>query len=356
MRISDSSVALASTHYRHEEHLEEESLRLWVGDTRPDFEGNRQSGQPAATAAVIVNLSDEARHLATPQGGAAPLEASAETAPPAENEDPNLRVIRFIIEALTGKKIKLSTFTRTAEAGPSAPAAQAAESEQPQRQGWGLEYDYHEMHREEESVQFKASGEIRTADGQTIQFNLELAMHREFVQETSVSLRAGDAVLVDPLVINFNGTAAQLSDQHFRFDLDMDGTDDAMPFLVGGSGFLALDRNNDGVINNGGELFGPATNNGFAELRGLDSDGNGWLDENDPMFEKLRIWLKDAAGSETLVGLREKNIGALLLDSAATPFSLTDTANTILGKVRETSIYLRETGGGGTIQELDIAV
>lgn len=354
MRIDDASLSLASSHYQREEHLEEESLRLWVGNERPDFEGNDSPVPAASPAAVIVTLSDGARNLAAQQGAAPPsAEAGDAAAPPTESEDPRLRVIRFIIEALTGKKINVSTFTPTEESTPSASnAARNAEGGQPQRQGWGLEYDYHTRYQEEEAVRFAASGEIHTADGRTIKFNLELNMQRQFVQETAISVRAGDALLVDPLVINFNGTAAQLSDQRFRFDLNADGMDEEMRMLAGGSGFLALDRNNDGVINNGSELFGPATGNGFSELQGLDSDANGWLDENDPMFAEVRIW----AGDNNLYRLRDKNVGALRLAPAATPFSLTDNANVLQGKVRETSVYLTEAGQAGTIQELDIAV
>lgn len=358
MRIRDASVTLASTHTHREEHLEEESLRFWVGTERPNFEGDRQPAPAEAPAAVIVTLSNEALDRAR-QALAASTDPLAETAAssPESSEDPKLRTIRLILEALTGRKIKVSTFMPTEPETPAVPADPSAAAGQPERQGWGLEYDYHERHQETETVQFAASGEIHTADGQTIRFELELALQRGFVQETSLAVRAGDARLVDPLVINFDGTAAQLGAQHFLFDLDMDGTAEELPSLAAGSGFLALDRNNDGVINNGGELFGPASGNGFTELGELDSDGNGWLDENDPMFAKLRIWLQNgAAGSDTLYSLREKNIGALLLDSIATPFTLTDSANTLQGKLRETSIYLAESGEVGTIQEVDVAV
>ena len=252
MRISDAGVTLASIHNHHEEHIEEESLRFWAGNERPDFEGDRQPAPADAPAAVIVTLSSEALNRAQ-QKLAASTNLLAETAasPPESSEDPELRAIRLILEALTGRKIKVSTFTPTGPGTPAVPADPSAAAEQPGRQGWGLEYDYHERRRETETVQFTASGEIHTADGQTIQFSLEFALHREFMQETSLSVRAGDARLVDPLVINFDGTAAQLGAQHFLFDLDMDGAAEEMPSLAAGSGFLVLDRNSDGIVNNG---------------------------------------------------------------------------------------------------------
>jgi hypothetical protein len=91
-------------------------------------------------------------------------------------------------------------------------------------------------------------------------------MSREFVQTTDVSLHARDAMLVDPLVINFSGTAAQLIDQTFAFDLDADGQEEEVPLVAGGSGVLVFDRNQDGKVNDGTELFGPTTGNAFTNL------------------------------------------------------------------------------------------
>lgn len=63
---------------------------------------------------------------------------------------------------------------------------------------------------------------------------------------------------------------------------------------------MALDVNYDGIINDGRELFGPRTGNGFLELAEFDIDGNNWIDENDPIFEKLRIWTLDEKGNEVI--------------------------------------------------------
>lgn len=123
-----------------------------------------------------------------------------------------------------------------------------------------------------------------------------------------------------------------------------------------GSGFLALDHNQDGVINDGSELFGPTSGNGFAELAAYDSDNNGWLDENDPVFNDLRLWVMGEGGTSYLATLASRGIGALLLNSADTEFSLTDSNNATLGQIRDTSIFVRENGSVGTIQEVDLAV
>jgi hypothetical protein len=103
-------------------------------------------------------------------------------------------------------------------------------------------------------------------------------------------------------------------------------------------------------VNDGRELFGPQTGNGFAELASYDADHNGWIDENDPVFSKLRIWTQDR-----LFTLSEKGIGAIATSSAETPFALKDGATSLQGNIRSSGIYLSENGAAGTIQQVDLA-
>ena len=136
---------------------------------------------------------------------------------------------------------------------------------------------------------------MKTADGKTIDISVQLNMSRTFYSHESISIRAGDALApIDPLVINFDGPAAALTERNFQFDLDCDGEMNQISFVGSGSGFLCLDLNEDGRINDGSELFGPRTGNGFAELAAYDEDGNGWIDEADSIYERLRIWTRDA--------------------------------------------------------------
>ncbi|MFA6499110.1 MAG: hypothetical protein WC256_08375 [Desulfurivibrionaceae bacterium] len=356
MKIAAAAVSLASTHALHEEQVREESLRFWVGNERPVFAGEEEP------AAAQVRISQEGRQLQ--QAAAQPLVAAdgaagtpSETSPP---EDPKLKAMRLILEALTGKKIRITSFEpASSENAPPYPGAaqgtKPAESSVA-RQGWGLEYDLLETTSEQESMTFSATGQVATADGQTVDFQLQLAMQREFVTTNRVQIRDGDARLVDPLVINFNGKAAELSGGRFAFDLDADGNTEQISGLAAGSGFLALDRNQDGKINNGLELFGPASGRGFGELAQLDSDGNGWLDENDPRYAELRVWMRDEAENESLATLAEKKVGAILLNPAQTDFALKNSGNGLLGQLRESSVFVGENGGAGTVQEIDLAV
>jgi hypothetical protein len=363
MRIDSSLVALSSSHTYREEYTRQESLRVWVGDPG--------SGEGSLTASGdLVQLSDQARALAAAEAdgnnggkavngagggkdGTMVLEASPE-------DKLKLLILQRLIEALTGRKVTINTLDGV-EIELSVTARvhleiARPEEQQPQQQGWGLQYDASETYIEQEKTSFAAAGIIRTSDGREIEFLLQLELSREFMQTESVSLRAGDAARIDPLVINFDGNAAELTDAKFSFDLDGDGDPDQVSFVGPGSGFLVLDRNGDGLINNGGELFGPASGNGFAELSQLDSDGNGWIDENDPAFSKLQIWTKDARGNDSLSTLAGRGVGAIYLGSVDTPFAIKDRGNVLQGEARQTGVYLSEDGKAGTIQQIDLAL
>lgn len=184
---------------------------------------------------------------------------------------------------------------------------------------------------------------------------MALNMSCSFTSALVESFRAGDA-LKDPLVINFDGTAVQLTQNKFSFDIDTDGSKEQIPFVAPGSGFLALDTNNDGAINNGTELFGALSGDGLAELAAYDGDKNRWIDENDAVYSRLRIWAKTATGENQLLALGDKGIGALFLGRVDTPFAIKDNSNALQGQVRSTGIFLREAGGAGTLLQLDLVV
>ena len=139
--------------------------------------------------------------------------------------------------------------------------------------------------------------------------------------------------------------------------MDSDGKAEELSSLTGGSGFLALDLNNDGVINDGSELFGTKSGDGFKDLAAYDKDGNGWIDENDEVFKHLKVWTKNADGSDRLIAIADAGVGAIYLGNASTEFSVnTLDTNRTQGIVRSTGIFLKESGEVGTIQHVDLVV
>jgi len=367
MKIAESSIHFLSQHTSIEKHQKQELLAVWgPGEERATQNLSGGAGKELdvekelslfTETATTVELSQQAMHAR--RAGSVEETVSRETE---IMMDLNIRILKAMIERITGKKIDIASSGGLQSSGeaPAAPPegeqvtdggnAPAASEEIPQG---GFAYDYYESHYESESTGFSSSGTILTEDGKEIEFAVNLQMSREFFSEESLSIRAGDA-LKDPLVINFSGKAAELTQETFSFDIDNDGHGNQISFLQPGSGFLALDKNGDNTINNGSELFGPQSGNGFQDLAAYDTDGNKWIDENDAIYDKLRIWTKDAEGNDVLFGLGEKGIGAIYLDSAATLFSMKDSENNLLGQVQSTGLFLGENGGVGTVQQIDL--
>lgn len=354
MKIVSSGMQMASTHASAQHHEIKESLRMWVGDRRPDFEGR---GRPASRPpADTVRISDAGR--AAQSSEAAAIDESADET----SNDPRLTLLRLMLRYMTGQDIEVfnSRELQPKQPPPDIPQAptSANAANPPRPAGWGMEYDRHESYTETEQTSFSASGTVQTADGREISFKLELSMSRSYHEESDVRLRLGDAARQqkDPLVLNFAGTAAQLLDQRFSFDLDADGTAESINRLAAGSGFLVFDRNGDGKANDGSELFGTQSGNGFAELAALDIDNNGWIDENDASYAQLKVWTPDAEGNGALRSLKAANVGALSVASIATPFDLRNPGNEKLGQIRSSSVFLQENGEAGTIQQVDLSV
>ena len=216
-----------------------------------------------------------------------------------------------------------------------------------------VEYHYN---AQSETTSFQTTGTALTEDGRQIQFGLNVTMSRQFVEESGVEVDFGTPQYCDPLVVNLSGNPGTVSDQTFAFDIDSDGVEDRINRLVGGTGFLALDSNGDGVINDGSELFGTQSGDGFEDLAKYDDDGNGWIDENDEIFSRLKIWTTDSSGKDALVDLKSSDVGAICLRSVQTDFSVNNSAtNAAMAQVRSTGFFLHESSGNaGSIQQFDM--
>ncbi|MDY0362843.1 MAG: hypothetical protein RBR08_15450 [Desulforegulaceae bacterium] len=198
-------------------------------------------------------------------------------------------------------------------------------------------------------------GLVTTEDGREISFGMHLLMERNLVSEKSFTGKVEMTKLVDPLVIQFDDGPPSLSDKFFSFDLNSDGTDEKLKSLGKGSGFLAFDINEDGIINDGTELFGTSSGNGFADLAMYDDDQNGWIDENDEIFSKLSIWRPETDGEdEYMSGLLSSNVGAIYLGYAQSPHTITDSKGNTEAVLRSTGMFLKETGEAGHVYQMDL--
>jgi hypothetical protein len=361
MKIAQSSIAMQGRSEHAISHTRTESLRIWKGQA-----AGAQQAQPGARLSGDIRLAlsaagyaklreDLARSSAAAQETGAAEAVGNETAPQlTDKELAKIKLIEDFVYVLTGKRIKINIPEQVDPKAAQQIQQKAVQTDAgPRRLGWGMSYQFHERIHETESVQFAASGDVTTADGRRISFDLGFAMSREFLRQTDLSITAGDA-MVDPLVLNFNGAAATLGERSFRFDLDVDGTMDTIAFTSPGSGFLALDHNGNGQIDDGSELFGPQSGNGFSELAVHDDDGNGWIDENDPVFDKLRIWPMNEAGEVTLEAIGQAGVGAIYLGNVQTPYRLMGQDGLTNGQIARSGVYLKESGEAAPIQHVDL--
>ena len=349
MKIANYSIQQQSTHQLDKRKEVTEKLEAW--------KGNRNAASEQPTFLLDLKSSGRVYEFTTEKSylsNADPVENTGD-----QETDVKLKLIESFIYMTTGKRVHLSSpdldLTGNASADANVPVNTNGGLASSARDGWGLIYEYHEVYAESESLNFHSTGSVLTADGRNISFDLEFNMSREFYQENNVSLRFGDAAKMDPLIIALKGGAPELSQAKQAFDLNSDGIDENIAFATGGSGFLALDKNGDGVINNGTELFGPESGNGFSELRAYDLDKNGWIDESDDIFGELSILTLADDGERTMFKLGDAGIGAIYLNDITTQFEMKDGLEAY-GEMKSSSIYLREDGTAGTIHHVDLTV
>ncbi len=303
--------------------------------------------------------------------------------------DAKLMSLIALIERLTGRKVRLLR-AKDMQGGGSARAAEAmasvaraaggahggdrAAEQAPKQAGFGIAVDVHAEHHEAEVTSVSVSGVVVTADGRRLDVSLDVTMSRSLAETTDFRLRAGDAKLVDPLVIDLAsaGMSANpgpdaivgLAQATFAFDLNNDGVNEQIHTLAPSSGFLVLDKNGNGRVDNGSELLGPGSGNGFADLAALDGDGNGWIDERDAAFAQLRVWSPGSGGGDeaggatggSLLSLAAAGVGAISTANVSSPFLAKDATGDVRGQVVATGLYLSESGLAGAIHQVDLAV
>ena len=281
--------------------------------------------------------------------------------------DSQTRLMKSLLEKIFGITVKLAKVAdgqgSGGQGGSTASSGTAAPSATPDQAVL-----VSEASQQQEQLTLSAQGQVTTSDGRQLSIQLGFALQFEQTQLNQRLTRT--SALKDPLVLNLDGQVAGFSRARFQFDLDADGQKESLAALDSGSAFLARDLNGNGQIDDGTELFGARSGNGFADLATLDEDGNGVLDEADSSFATLRLYRP----GEGLLTLGDKQIGAIFLQSAATPFqhlggvdhgeqdSVSQDSNGQDSRgqspavLRQTGIYLKENGEAGTLQQVDLRV
>ncbi len=167
----------------------------------------------------------------------------------------------------------------------------------------------------------EANGDAGGASASTQQIQMEFEFSFSFSGEISVT--QGEIQQSDPIMFDLDGDGFELTNHAngARFDIQGNGEAVNTAFVTGGDAFLAIDRNKDGQINSGLELFGDqhGAANGYEELRKLDSNNDGVLNSQDDAFDDLLLFRDNGNGiteQGELLTLADMGITEISLDYA----------------------------------------
>lgn len=193
---------------------------------------------------------------------------------------------------------------------------------------------------ESESLSYQSSGLVTTADGREINFSYKMQLSRQF---SSFSLSALNAKQDDPLLL--------LKSEPEPFAAKTPPRE--LPQTSPGSGYLVVDKDQDGEYSGEEELLGGSNGDGFAALAELDEDGNGFVDEGDSQF--FTIYLYEPG--KPLSSLLQAGIGALSLSAQETPFHLqggVQANGSPQARMVASSFALLENGGVAGLHQVDL--
>ena len=303
MRIESSAVDYAVQHTYSERYRVQEEVRVQAQRGRRQSEPVRDRAELSSGCGACGGEVQE--------GG--------------QDGDARTFLAKLVVRRLLGGRFAEGGRYTESGRGVRARRGQAEEAPQAREPRWRVEVRRREVYQEQESLVVAAKGAVKTADGREFNFDAVFSLERRFRVEAGFALEASNE--------------AQAKDPIF---LDRDGV----------SQLLVRDANGDGKLSDLGEVFGASTGDGFGELAALDSDGNGWIDEGDPVFGELRLRLQDG----TLAELGALGIGALSTSGAAGEFQYKNDANELVATVRKTGVYLNEDGTAGALRQIDLVM
>ncbi len=194
---------------------------------------------------------------------------------------PAQRVQKYLIEKMFGAK-KSETALRLRD--PSSEKSSAPKK--PDREDTVTVSEQALAYYRKDDLEFT----VETPEGETLRVRYsreEGAVFGEFSTEVQEA---------EPLVLDLDGDGLDLTDvrkgEYAVFDITGDGKKENVSWVRPDDGFLAYDRNGNGTIDSGKELFGDqhGAKNGFEELARFDDNNDGVMDSSDSVFNDLRVW------------------------------------------------------------------
>ncbi len=237
-------------------------------------------------------------------------------------------IARKVIEYITGKKVNVTSLRDLTELN------NVKNIEEPKI---GVIYEENRINIEYNFLKFSASGEIRTKDGKSFKFNIVFVLESLNIDITNVQIRSGSKILIDPLIIDLDGSPELLSDKYFEFDIDGNGIREIIPNLAKGKGFVFFDLNRNNKADPG-EIIGSQSGNAFSDLKRLDTNNDGWVNKDDRYFELLKVWIKSDI-KNSVFSMKDLNINALYTGYKEINFPLNN-SKALLSQI---GIYVKNT-------------
>ena len=272
---------------------------------------------------------------------------------------PELQITKQLIESISGKQVETygdiynyqgylktaqSSFTLIAEQNPDVFQLDG------QLVSGNSQITVKESLFESERLDYTTSLTLSDEQGYSQELAFSFSLRRELNISRELSMTVAE--FKDPLIVNLDNNPELLGTDTTDFDLEGDGIQENIPQLNSGVWYLAYDRNQNGLIDNGLELFGARSGQGFAELGEFDSDANGIIDKGDTHFSDLTLW----NGSNRQQSLFAAGIKAISLNATDTPFTFTDPTGNPRAQLRQTSVFLTHQNSLGAVHQIDFAV
>jgi hypothetical protein len=217
---------------------------------------------------------------------------------------------------------------------------------------------------EQQQLNFAMQGEF-IIDNKKVNLNYQLNLKASYSSIHSIETTA--AALKDPVVIQFGTRSIGYITDYTKFDINNDNKQNDLPIFSGDVGYLIFDKNNNHHVDNGGELFGPTTNNGFSELAQLDSNNNGFFDNQDDKYSQIYIWQpkqtkpnsnEQSPNKQNLVSLSQAGIKAISLNAITTQFNFRDQSKDNKGEINarltQTSFAISENNKTLGVHQIDV--
>lgn len=142
-------------------------------------------------------------------------------------------------------------------------------------------------------------GQVKKA-GVSEEYSVQIQLEFSFSFEGRIEIQGQQVQESDPIMLDLDEDGFELTNyaDGAKFDITGSGQTVRTAFVKGGDAFLALDRNRNGLVDSGKELFGDqyGAANGYEELRKLDGNGDNRIDRNDQAFTDLVLFRDNGNG------------------------------------------------------------